>query len=227
MFEPEIIEIGSGFKESVITLGNSSKKSGNVNFGGGIELLMNEKRKEGPSKNPSTDIDLGDINELENELNELSAPEKSYSSGLSKSNLFKNMLSGNAPMKLNSTFDEHDDEVNSIIDTSPGPSIKIGQETAKDNTSQNKTWDGFQKFNDIPVDPTKSIPLHPVLNKEDLLREKFKFLRKLEELESKGVKLSKKYTMESNLQEMQGEYETIVDEKNKKKCSEIIQFQLS
>ena len=215
MFEPEIIEIGSGFKESVITLGNSSKKSGNVNVGGGIELLMNEKRKEGPSKNPSTDIDLGDINELENELNELSAPEKSYSSGLSKSNLFKNMLSGNAPMKLNSTFDEHDDEVNSIIDTSPGPSIKIGQETAKDNTSQNKTWDGFQKFNDIPVDPTKSIPLHPVLNKEDLLREKFKFLRKLEELESKGVKLSKKYTMESNLQEMQGEYETIVSEKEK------------
>jgi hypothetical protein len=48
-----------------------------------------------------------------------------------------------------------------------------------------------------------------------MLREKFKFLRKLEALEKKGVELSKKYTMESSLQEMMGEYETIMEEKTK------------
>jgi hypothetical protein len=48
-----------------------------------------------------------------------------------------------------------------------------------------------------------------------MLREKFKYLRKLESLEKKGVELSKKYSMESNLQEMIGEYETIMDEKAK------------
>jgi hypothetical protein len=53
------------------------------------------------------------------------------------------------------------------------------------------------------------------MTKEDLLREKFKYLRKLETLEKKGVELSKKYTMESPLQEMQGEYETIMEEKSK------------
>jgi hypothetical protein len=37
----------------------------------------------------------------------------------------------------------------------------------------------------------------------------------LEALEKKGVELSKKYNMESSLQEMQGEYETIMDEKSK------------
>ena len=218
MFEPEIIDIGSS-KESVISFGNEgSRKSGNINFGGGIELLMNEKRKnDNPSKNPSTDIDLGDINELENELNELS--EKSSSSGISKSNLFKSILSGgNNTMKLNhDSLDNHDDEINSIADIDPlntGP-IKLGVETVKEPV-QAKTWDGFQKFNDIPVDPTKTIPMQPILNKEELLREKFKILRKLEELEDKGVKLSKKYTMESNLHEMQGEYETIISEKEKK-----------
>ena len=212
MFEPEIIDIGES-KESVISFGDNSKKSGSVNFGGGIELLMNEKRKDTGSKNPSTDIDLGDINELENELNELDFTEKTASSGVSKSSMFKSILSSGSTMKLNT--DDKDDDLNSVhsaVDISQP--IKIGQETAKEPT-QNKTWDGFQKFNDIPVDPTKVIPLQPVLNKEELLREKFKCLRKLEELESKGVKLSKKYTMESNLQEMQGEYETIVAEKEK------------
>ena len=217
MFDSEIIDIG-GSKETVISFGDNSRKSGNVNFGGGIELLMNEKRKEPGSKNPSTDIDLGDINELENELNDLDVPEKSFTSGTSKSSMFKSMLSsGSGAIKLNSKLDDNDDlqSIQSVGDINSGPTIKIGQETAKENLNQNKTWDGYQKFNDIPVDPTKVIPLHPVLNKEELLREKFKYVRKLEELENKGVKLSKKYTMESNLQEMQGEYETIVSEKEK------------
>ena len=48
-----------------------------------------------------------------------------------------------------------------------------------------------------------------------MLREKFKYLRKLEDLENKGVQLTKKYTMESPLAEMQGEYENIINEKQK------------
>jgi hypothetical protein len=53
------------------------------------------------------------------------------------------------------------------------------------------------------------------MSKEELLREKFKILKKLEGLEKKGVELTKKYTMDSPLQEMQGEYETIMEEKSK------------
>jgi hypothetical protein len=53
------------------------------------------------------------------------------------------------------------------------------------------------------------------MSKEELLREKFKILRKLEALEKKGVELTKKYSMDSPLAEMQGEYETIMDEKSK------------
>ena len=55
----------------------------------------------------------------------------------------------------------------------------------------------------------------PQLSKEELLREKFKYLKKLESLEKKGVELSKKYNMESSLTEMIGEYESIMEEKTK------------
>jgi hypothetical protein len=53
------------------------------------------------------------------------------------------------------------------------------------------------------------------LTPEELLRSKFKYLRKLEELEAKGINLTKKYSMESNLSEMQGEYENIVSERER------------
>ena len=41
-----------------------------MNFGSGIELLMNDKVK---SSSASTNIDLGELDNLENELNELSS----------------------------------------------------------------------------------------------------------------------------------------------------------
>jgi hypothetical protein len=236
--EPEIIELGGSKKSNLSFNVNDSfiEKKPTVNFGSGIELLMNDKRKN-DSKNHSTDVDLGDINELENELNDLSAREiKSSSSGPSKSNMFKSMLgldggSGGGggggglsfssnEMKLNK--DNYNDDA--LSDTSVEDnfsSIKIGEETAKD-VNDNKTWDGFQKFNDIPIDPSKRITQQNMMSKEEMLREKFKYLRRLEDLESKGVKLSKKYNMESSLQEMQGEYEMIVAEKEK---SNSIKFQ--
>ena len=48
-----------------------------------------------------------------------------------------------------------------------------------------------------------------------MLKEKFKVLRNLEKLVTKGVKLTKQYNMDSSLAEMQGEYEMIKSEKEK------------
>ena len=167
------------------------------NFGSGIELLMNDKAKEG-SKKMSSDINLDDLNNLENELNNLSE-EPTYTS--TKSNFFSGISSS--------------DENNSDKDKSHGSgsgSVRFG---GLDENSQ--TWDGYGKFNNIPLNPdTPAVPTQPQMSKEEMLREKFKILRKLEALEKKGVEFSRKYTMESSLAEMQGEYETIVDEKNKK-----------
>jgi hypothetical protein len=68
----EIIDIGNlseldnNFMDSGRGGGNSNKKS--VNFGGGLELLMNDKLKNGGGSNKGGDmnIDLDDLNDIEN-----------------------------------------------------------------------------------------------------------------------------------------------------------------
>ena len=73
----EVIDLGDLDNIPTFTLGGSSGGSKTVsNFGGGIELLMNDKFKGGDSgrKNGGNggDIDLGELADLENELNDLS-----------------------------------------------------------------------------------------------------------------------------------------------------------
>jgi hypothetical protein len=164
------------------------------NFGGGLELLMNDKVKE--NNNLSSDIHLEDLNNLENELNNL-VDDNEYNSYKPKSDFFN---------KPSVSF--NDDSSMKFGDSN------LGHDTANTD-NDNKTWDGYGKFNNIPMNPDKTVPMEPKLSKEETLREKFKYLRKLEALEKKGVELSKKYSMESSLQEMIGEYETIMEEKHK------------
>jgi hypothetical protein len=159
---------------------------------------MNDKMRE--SSRPTSDIDLEDLNKLENELNDLveDIPSSSFAP---KSDLFD---------RPSVSFDE-------------GPPIRLGGfnddnnlgRATFDTENDNKTWDGYGKFNNIPLNPDKQVPMEPKMSKDEMLREKFKYLRKLENLEKKGVELSKKYSMDSPLQEMMGEYETIMEEKSK------------
>lgn len=84
------------------------------------------------------------------------------------------------------------------------------------NYKEQKTWDGFSKFDSIPSHNNNE-PVQTVneMSERDILKEKFKYIRLLEDLEKKGVTLSKKYDMESSLLEMKGEYETILSEKER------------
>ena len=188
----DIIDISTDF-DSLDNIGGGwgSKKT---NFGGGLELLMNDKQK--ASAGPSSDIDIDDLNNLENELNDL-ANTTAPSSNNFESGLFGTKLS-------------FDDKPSVRFDETPS----IGKSTSNTD-SDAKSWDGYGKFNNIPINPDIHMSSEPKLTKEEMMREKFKFLRKLEALERKGVELTKKYNMESNLAEMQGEYEMIMEEKAK------------
>jgi hypothetical protein len=187
--DSEIIDISE--------LNGPSLKSSN--FGGGIELLMNDNKKVGGGR-PSSDIDIDDLNNLENELNDLVEDEPGRNLFEGQSDMFSKGFSLNYDEKPSVRFDD--------------ASKTIGQATAE-GSPENKTWDGFTKFNNVPINPDKPISSQPQMSKEELLREKFKFLRKLEALEQKGVNLTKKYSMDSPLAEMQGEYEMIMEEKTK------------
>jgi hypothetical protein len=83
------------------------------------------------------------------------------------------------------------------------------------NYKEQQTWDGFSKFDSIPSQSNEPIQSVNEMSERDILKEKFKYIRLLEDLEKKGVNLSKKYDMESSLLEMKGEYETILSEKER------------
>ena len=191
----DIIDISTDFDDF------SNLQNSNSNFGGGIELLMNDKKTS--NQGVTSDIDIDDLNNLENELNNLanetSAPlSNSFESGLFGVKSFSDdrpsVRFDDGPLNIDST--------------------NLGQSTAN-TASDSKTWDGYGKFNNIPINPDQRMSSEPKLSKEETLREKFKYLRKLEALEKKGVELTKKYNMESSLLEMQGEYEMIMEEKTK------------
>lgn len=210
----------------------STRKS--ANFGGGIELLMNDKNK--ADKKFSSSIDIEDITNLENELNELSDTtnfnnqnsvntenSSSENNNTSKEIKYKQDTgSSNKKSIFGDLFGGSKSDgaqIKPVTKNNDADNINLGKSTA--NMNENKTWDGFGKFNNIPVNLEKT-QQKPELTKEEELKEKFKYLRKLDDLEKKGVSLSKRYNMDSNLNEMIGEYETIIAEKEK---SNAIKFQ--
>ena len=216
---------------------SSTRKS--ANFGGGIELLMNEKNK--GDKKFSSSIDIEDITNLENELNELSdnTDYHSVSAQNNTNNKIEDVSTENASTSKEIKYKQDSGSaqkksifgdlfggsknnganIKPVTKNTDTDNINLGKSTASMN--ENKTWDGFGKFNNIPVNLDKT-QQKPELTKEEELKEKFKYLRKLDDLEKKGVSLSKRYNMDSDLNEMIGEYETIIAEKEK---SNAIKFQ--
>ena len=171
---------------------------------GGLELLMNTSRKSKSSvsgNEEQSDVDLSELKELSEQLDS----EATMPSRKKASMLFSDNTDEEAPtLKLNMDNESSSEKVKLVEDD-----------------SNNKTWDGFQKVSNIPNEADKAIP-EAKQKKEDILRDKFVYLRKLEALEQKGVRLTKQYSMESNLDEMKGEYEMIVSEKEK---SNSVKFQ--
>lgn len=225
MTGPEIIDINSLGTRSTINIHNSLDDIEEFSIGGGrggrssslgagIELLMNDKKKSsgggggGGGNGLSSDIDVNDLDNLEDELNDLSRPKRSMKT--TRSDIFSGSF------KLNDDLDDGGDvdDMDSSIHLEP---LNLGKSTKNQADDDRKTWDGYGKFNNIPINPDiVKTSTEPQMSKEELLKEKFTYLQKLEGLEKKGVKLTKKYDMESNLLEMRGEYETVVAEKERK-----------
>ncbi len=177
-----------------------------VNFGPGADLLMNpNKQKKG---NVSNEIKLDEISDVVGL--DLNKEKKKESAQVKKNFMFSGMkpsVDKSAPgisLKVEET-------INPV--SNPGtPSILKNASGVKD---KNKSDDGFKKFNEIPIAPTSTAPMKKK-SPEETLKEKFYYLRRLEAMEKQGITLSKKYSMESPLSEMKGEYELIKSEKEKK-----------
>ena len=190
-----------------IPSGPDTRKS--VNFGPGAEMLMNLKSSSrSRSSSPKSDIKLTELKSLE--INEKTIS-KSGPDNLKKETPKSFTLNP-------SILKKPDDPIKLNINEIPGVS-KVG--SASTTKGESSTWDGYKNFKEIPVNPSK-IPETPRLSHEETLKQKLIYLRKLETLEKKGIKLTKKYTMSAPLAEMQGEYEMIKSEKEK---SNSVKFQ--
>ena len=183
-----------------ISMNDTPKKS--VNFGPGAEMLMNQSKNKVSS--PRADINLSDLNELDNISLDEKPKVKRPSFTDVTSNIFdKPTESSGISLKI----DEMPNGNNNMASAEPLKSATTAPKVETD--------DGFKTFNEIPVAPSAPPPT-PKLSPEETLREKLKLLRQLEELEKKGIQLTKKYSMESPLAEMKGEYEMIKNEREKK-----------
>jgi hypothetical protein len=216
----EVIDLGVDSLEPISLKNFNSDRppSPSVSFGPGIELLMNtEKRK--PSASTSFNID--DLNSLENELNDLS---KSVSSGGNG-----NGNSGNEPSFFSSTTKKMSNLFGFGEDSAPTPApapfsydtadSKIGKATASSSTNESKkTFDGYGKINDIAVDFSKN-----KMTDVEKRRKKRTMIKKLEEWYEKGLtKTSSHFNMDSNYDEVEEEYESILEDK---KCKDGIKLQ--
>ena len=185
-----------GIKISV----DSPKKS--VNFGPGAEMLMNQNKSK--STSPKADINIDDIGNLDSiDLND--GPTMSKVKRPSFTDVTSNLFSG----------PKNNEAVGIKLKIDEPPSINSVPLSGATNKIKTETEDGFKTFNEIPVTP--AAPPAPVrMSPEETLREKLKLLRALEAMEKKGIQLTKKYTMDSPLAEMKGEYETIKSDAEKK-----------
>jgi hypothetical protein len=104
--------------------------------------------------------------------------------------------------------------------TSEEPKIKVDDfqtdsnlgNATSDSMGNTKTWDGFAKINEIP----NSAPPKNLTDREKR-RKKRAMIQKLQEWYEKGlIKNNSHFTMESNYDEIEDEYETELDDKRKK-----------
>jgi hypothetical protein len=155
----------------------------------GIDMLVNKRRSGNPTRSDS------DLNEMVRDLDEGITLEETKHEP-EKSTFFSNLFGGQKPTE------------------EPRRTFNLSSGTVEEKPQVSETWDGFKRVSDIPVQP--DAPPTISMSKEEMVREKFKILKKLEELQQKhGIQLSKQYSMESSFLEMKGEYETILAEREK------------
>ena len=192
----EVIDLGLNDTEPISL--NIDDNLPSVNFGAGIELLMNDKMKS--TNYGNSNIDLGELDKMEKDLNELGgnyAPEPEPSSQGTTKSFFGNWFGGNKSAPTND-----------VIQTDSN----IGQATANTFTGFTKTSDGYGKLNtEVPIEAPSR------MTDRERRRKKRLMLKKLDEWYEKGIlKNNPGFNMDSNYEEIEDEYEGALEDKRRK-----------
>uniref|UniRef100_A0A6C0ATA7 Uncharacterized protein n=1 Tax=viral metagenome TaxID=1070528 RepID=A0A6C0ATA7_9ZZZZ len=204
----EVIDLGALNDLEPISLSFDEPKTsvGSSSFGGGIELLMNDKKR----SNSSSNLNLGELDSLENEINKgLGQPTtSSSSSGDTKtlSGFASNLFNLGGFVSASDTKSAPNPNVNEATDSN------IGHAT-RESAGNTRTWDGFSKMGEIPLSGGSSTKM----SERERRQKKRMMIKKLEEWYEKGsIKHSSHFTMDSEYEEIEDEYETALEDKRKK-----------
>ena len=90
----------------------------------------------------------------------------------------------------------------------------LGQAT-RDSIGTAKTWDGFSKMSEMPMND--EIKVNTTMNEREQRRKKRAMLKKLDDWYEKGlIKHNSHFTLDSDFDEIEDEYETALEDKRKK-----------
>jgi len=185
-----------------IDFGEPKSNSGSMNFGSGIELLMNDKVK---GTSASTVIDMNDLDDLETELNDLS-------SGINSSKDTKTVGGGGFSNFFGFGAQKGPENIKIITEES-GVNSNVGSATV-DSMGNTKTWDGFTKMNEMPSAKTY---VSSNMSEREKRRKKRTMLNSLNDWYEKGIiKNISHFTLESNYEEIEDEFEGALEDKRKR-----------
>jgi hypothetical protein len=201
---------------------NSNNNSSSVSFGPGIELLMNDKKK---SNNTTTSFNIDDLDNLENDLNNLSSKPTNYKSvgnnggnnGVFESLPDNGSETGNHSTNktvngLSNMFGWMNGGGNTNTENIKSDNSNVGKATVGSVSGNTQTFDGYGKINDIPNNFNDE-----KLNEREKRRKKRMMIKKLDEWYEKGViKNSSHFNLDSDYTEIEDEYEACLDEKRRK-----------
>ena len=165
---------------------------------------MNDKKK----TSESAKVDLGDLDDLESELNNLSQTTSRSGEDGSKtiSSMASNLFGLGGFTKVDETIEP--ETINIEIQESDS---NLGNAT-RESVGSTKTWDGFAKMNEVP-----SVNYTSNMSDREKRRKKRMMLKKMDEWYEKGhTKESSSLNIDSSFEEIEDEYETIMEEKRKK-----------
>jgi hypothetical protein len=193
-----------------ISLGSDETTRQSNNLGQGMELLMNDKKSNDSSK---TKIDLGELDTLEEELNNLSS-ENYFSNTETKKVDTNNSFGGFAK----SVFGVNE---NNNVEPVIQNDSNLGSSTAESMGTNSKTWDGFTKLNS--TGDTRTTTANNMTDREKR-RKKRTMLKHLEDWHERGIiKNMSKLTLDSNFDEIEDEYEGALEDKRKRDSVKIQQ----
>lgn len=165
----------------------------------GAEFLMNNTRKSAGSSS-NMNIDLGELDKLESDLNELGGQSKKNSDSRS----FFNFMA--APFGSATEHPSGNIRVEEL-------DVGLGQATSNTFSEYTKGFDGFSKVNEIPVQQQSQS-----MSDRDRRRKKLMMIKRLEEWGEKGIiKYSgNSFHADSPYDDIEDEYESALEDKRRK-----------